>query len=281
MITLKNEKLTVKIKPHGAELSSIVDNETGNEYLWQGDPAIWNGQAPILFPIAGRLSSDSFTYNGQKYYLQKHGFARKSAFSVDSATENSACFSLSSGEETRRVYPFDFVLTANYALYDDTIKISNTVKNTGDREMYFSLGAHPAFKINIGDSVIFSEKETLTTCLFDEYGLVSGKKTLAEDQDCVVITEHIFDGDALFFPSLKSTSAKIVTTEGKSLLKMTFGSVPFVGLWAKPGAPFVCIEPWHGIGDDQNVSGKIEEKPFINRLPIGETFKFEYSIKIL
>ena len=281
MITLKNKKLTVVIKSFGAELSSIRDNETGREYIWQGDPSVWNGQAPILFPITGRLASDSFTYGGQKYYLQKHGFARKSAFSVVSADTESASFVLSSGEETHRVYPFDFALTVSFSLCDDTLKITNTVHNTGKDDMFFSLGAHPAFNIELGDTVQFSEYENFTTYLFDEYGLAAGEETLAAHQKSITITDHLFDKDALFFPNLNSTSAKIVTKDGGELLEMTFGNVPFLGLWAKPGAPFVCIEPWHGICDTQDVSGRIEEKPYINRLPAGEQFRFEYSIKIL
>ena len=281
MITLKNNKLTVIIKSYGAELSSIRDNETGREYIWQGNPSVWNGQAPILFPITGRLSSDSFTYGDQKYYLQKHGFARKSAFSVVSADTESAGFSLSSSEETRRVYPFDFILNLDFSIFDNTLLITNTVHNTGDNEMFFSLGAHPAFNIELGDTVQFSEYEDFTTYLFDEYGLASGKETLAVHQKTITITDHLFDKDALFFPKLHSTSAKFVTKNGEDLLEMAFGKVPFLGLWAKPGAPFVCIEPWHGICDTPDVSGKIEEKPHINRLPAGEKFQFEYSIKIL
>ena len=104
---------------------------------------------------------------------------------------------------------------------------------------------------------------------------------LAKRRKSIEITEHIFDGDALFFPNLASTSAKIVSKSGRELLKMDFGKVPFVGLWAKPGAPFVCIEPWHGICDSPDVSGKIEEKPYINRLAAGEEFRFEYSVTVL
>lgn len=281
MIILKNGQLTIKIKPYGAELAGISDNKTGREYLWQGEPSIWSGQSPILFPIVGRLCSDSFTYRDKKYYLPKHGFARKSQFEILMASDEKASFRLEASEETRRVYPFDFALTVEYALKDKTLAVSNTVKNLGNDEMYFSLGAHPAFNIEIGDFVKFSDYETFTTLLFNESGLMSGEKTLAKRRKSIEITEHIFDGDALFFPNLASTSAKIVSKSGRELLKMDFGKVPFVGLWAKPGAPFVCIEPWHGICDSPDVSGKIEEKPYINRLAAGEEFRFEYSVTVL
>ena len=281
MIILKSEQLTIKIKPYGAELSSIVDNKTGKEYIWQGDPSIWSGQSPILFPITGRLLSDSFLYHNKKYYLPKHGFARKSQFEILMASDAKAAFRLESGEETYRVYPFSFALTAEYALDNKTLHITNIVKNMGKEEMYFSLGAHPAFNIEIGDFVKFSEFEDFTTLLFDESGLACGEKILARHRKKIEITEHLFDDDALFFSEPSSTSAKIISKTGHEILKMEFGNVPFVGLWAKPGASFVCIEPWHGICDNPSVSGKIEEKPFIRRLDISEEFRFHYSITIL
>lgn len=281
MIILKNGQLTIKIKPYGAELAGISDNRTGREYLWQGEPSIWSGQSPILFPIVGRLCSDSFLYQDKKYYLPKHGFARKSQFEILMASDERASFRLEASEETRRVYPFDFALTVEYALKDKTLAVSSAVKNLGNDEMYFSLGAHPAFNIEIGDFVKFSDYESFTTLLFNESGLMSGEKALAKRRKNIEITEHIFDEDALFFPNLASTSAKIVSKSGRELLKMDFGKVPFVGLWAKPGAPFVCIEPWYGICDSPNVSGKIEEKPYINRLAANEEFRFEYSITVL
>ena len=280
MITLKNEHLTVGINPFGAELSSITD-AAGREYVWQGDPAYWSGRSPVLFPIVGRLRSDSYVYNDTKYYLQKHGFARKNAFAIISEDDDHAIFTLSASEETKRVYPFDFLLTADYRLDGKTLTVTNTVRNRGNEDMYFSFGAHPAFNIEIGDHVEFAEKEDFITYLFNDLGLADGTKLLAKDTNTITITDHIFDGDALFFENLKSTSATVVSEKDGALLKMTYGKAPFLGLWAKPGAPYVCIEPWHGICDNMNVSGKLEEKPQIIRLGAGEEFVFPYKIEIL
>lgn len=280
MIILKSEHLTVGVNPFGAELSSIVDN-TGREYVWQGNPSIWSGHSPILFPIAGRLLSDSYVYNDTKYYLQKHGFARKSAFAIYSEDDDHATFTLAATEDTKRVYPFDFLLTADYRLNGKTLTVTNTVDNIGTEDMYFSFGAHPAFNIEIGDRVEFSETEDFTTYLFNDLGLADGTKTIAENTNSITITDHIFDGDALFFENLKSTSATVVSEKDGALLKMTYGKAPFLGLWAKPGAPYVCIEPWHGFCDNPGVSGKLEEKPQIIKLGAGEKFVFSYTIEIL
>lgn len=280
MITLKNEVLTVEVNPFGAELSSMKDTHD-REYIWQGDPMIWSGHSPILFPITGRLLSDSYVYKDTQYYLQKHGFARKSPFAIVSESDTHATFSLASTEETKRVYPFDFLLTADYRLDGKKLAVTNTVHNRGKEDMYFSLGAHPAFNLEIGDCVEFSETETFKTYLFNESGLADGEKVFAENTNTITITDHIFDGDALFFENLKSTAATVVSQKDGALLKMTYGKAPFVGLWAKPGAPYVCIEPWHGICDNMNVSGKLEEKPQIIRLGAGEEFVFPYTIEIL
>ena len=281
MITIKNEMLTVSVNPFGAELSSIKNNESGREYMWQGDPTVWNGRSPILFPIVGRLKNDSFSYDDKIYALPKHGFARRNAFEVISAEADRAVFMLTDTDVTRRVYPFSFRLTAEYTLSGKTVTVTNTVHNSGAEIMYFSFGAHPAFNIHVGDSVKFSEKEMLHLCLLNDYGLVTGETVYAENTNEIVIDAHIFDKDALFFANPKNTSAKIVTKEGEEILEMSYGNVPFLGLWAKPNAPYICIEPWHGICDSDTVSGRIEEKPHILALVPEKDFVFRYTITIL
>ncbi len=281
MITIKNEFLSVSVNSMGAELASLKDNGTQKEYIWQGNPSVWSGQAPLLFPITGRLLNDTYTYNGNTHSLPKHGFARKSEFSLMRSKPNLAVFGLFDNEKTREAYPFRFYLGAEYRLEGRKLIVTNTIQNKDVSTMYFSFGAHPAFNIDIGDRVVFSEKEKLTTLLTNEYGYVVGEKTLDESSDTVVIDAHIFDDDALFFPAMKSTSAKIVSADGTEVLKMTYGKIPYLGLWAKPGAPYVCIEPWFGICDNENVSGKLEEKPAIIGLEPQREFVFTYEIEIL
>lgn len=281
MITIKNEFLTASLDTVGAELVSVTDNQTQKEYIWQGTPSIWNGHSPILFPIAGRLRDDSYIYNGETYSLPKHGFARRSGFSVMQKQADYTVLALSDNEKTRMVYPFSFFLSAEYRLNGRTLCVTNKVYNRGTDPMYFSFGAHPAFNLEVGGKVVFSEREPITTLLFDSYGLSVGKKNLNPKGDTVVIDEHIFDEDALFFPKMRSTSAKLVTKDGEDVLRMTYGKIPYLGLWAKPNAPYVCIEPWFGICDHYHVSGKIEEKPEIISLDPGKEFVFSYEIEFM
>ena len=281
MITIKNDFLTASVDTVGAELVSVKDNATQKEYIWQGTPSIWNGHSPILFPIAGRLREDTYFYNGKAYSLPKHGFARRSEFSVMKKQENSTVLALSDNEKTRLVYPFPFFLSAEYRLDGKKLCVTNKVYNRGAKTMYFSIGAHPAFNLELGGKVVFSEKEPLAPVMTDAYGLSAGRKTLHPKSDTVVIDEHIFDADALFFPKMQSTSAKLVTKDGEVVLRMTYGKVPYLGLWAKPAAPYVCIEPWYGFCDHYNVSGKIEEKPDIISLEPDQEFSFSYEIEFM
>ncbi len=279
MITIKNEFLTVSLDTVGAELVSAVDNKTQKEYIWQGTPSVWNGHSPILFPIAGRLRDDSYIYKYNTYSMPKHGFARRSEFSVMHKKPNYAVLALSDNEKTRVMYPFSFYLSAEYRLEGRKLRVINKIYNRGTDTMYFSFGAHPAFNLEVGGKVVFSEKESLTTLLTDDYGLVVGQKNLDPNGDTLVINEHIFDNDALFFPAMKSTSAKLVSKDGKDVIRMTYGNVPYLGIWAKPRAPYVCIEPWYGICDHYGVSGKIEEKPAIIPLEPTREFIFSYEIE--
>jgi len=281
MITIKNEFLTASFDTVGAELVSVVDQQTKKEYIWQGKPSVWKGHSPILFPIAGRLRDDSYIYNDQTYSLPKHGFARRSEFSVMRKQADQAVFALSDNEKTRLVYPFPFFLSAQYRLDGRKLCVTNKVINRGTDTMYFSFGSHPAFNLEVGGKVVFSEREPLRTVLTDSYGLCVGQKTLHPKSDTIEIDEHIFDGDALFFPKMRSTSATLVTKDGEEVLRMTYGKVPYLGLWAKPGAPYVCIEPWFGICDHYGVSGKIEEKPDIISLAPGKEFEFSYEIEFM
>jgi galactose mutarotase-like enzyme len=274
MITIKNEFLTVSVNSMGAELSSLKDNNTQKEYIWQGNPSVWNGQAPLLFPITGRLLNDTYVHDDKKYSLPKHGFARKSEFALMRSKQNLAVFGLFDNEKTKEVYPFRFYLGVEYRLDGKKLIVTHTVQNKDESIMYFSFGAHPAFNITLGDSVVFSEKEKLTTLLTNEYGYVVGEKTLSENSDTVVIDAHIFDNDALFLPAMKSTSAKIVNADGEEILQMTYGNVPYLGLWAKPGAPYVCVEPWHGIPDFDDGYRPFEDKRAIVAVESGKEFEF-------
>ena len=280
--TIENDFLTAQINDAGAELHSLVRKSDGFEYIWQGDPAVWYGQAPVLFPIIGRLLDDKYRYNGTEYAMQKHGFARKRTFEVVSCARNEAVFLLQSDDATRACYPFEFELYVKFELLGKTLRATHTVVNRTDGEMYFSVGGHPAFNCAIGDTLSFDKPETLSTQTIDEDSIRLAETTPVLENECdIVITKDLFLLDALILSGIRSSAVTLRHADNAHAVRFTFGDVPYLGIWAKPGAPYVCIEPWCGVNDDRRVRADLSEKDAIQRLPQGGIFDLVYSVEVL
>lgn len=269
MKTIENDMLSLKINEIGAELSSVVSKRTGREYIWQGDPDVWTGHAPVLFPICGALCEGTYYHKGEKYKLPKHGFARRMSFLLSKSTDTSAEFTLCANEDTKKVYPFDFELRISFKLCSNELETQYRIINKNNETMYFSIGAHPAFNVSIGGKVIFEKDENMSVLIADKNGLIDGKRNGNGSGNSVLLTNHTFDDDALIFDAPKSTCATVVNENGSPLIKMNFGKVPYILLWAKPNAPYVCIEPWHGIPDNVGDVTDISKKPEIISLKDG------------
>ncbi len=259
-------------------MQSIKSCETQREYLWQGDATVWGGRSPLLFPIVGRLVDDKLKTEEGEFVLPKHGFARKSTFAVISQTENSLVLLLTDNEETARIYPYKFELTVSYSLFENIVIVSFSVKNTDRKKIYFSIGAHPGFNCTMGDVLEFEENETVEIFLMNSDCYLFKKEMLLDDTNQLIIKSDTFKKDALMLEGLKSKSV-ILKTE-YSHIKVSFLGAPYLGIWAKPGARFVCIEPWFGINDWQNADYTFENKPGVVYLNVNETFDFSYSIEI-
>lgn len=276
---IENEFLTCKIDDMGAQLHSLISKENGKEYIWQGNPDIWYGQAPVLFPVIGQLINDKYFYNGVEYTMPKHGLARKLPFIVKECEGAKAVFSLESDENTLKSYPFEFEYLVTFELKDKSLVNTMTVVNKTKGEMYFSVGAHPGFNCNVGDVIEFEQSETLATERIDKENLIIPEKfPFMENEKSFVITKEIFEPDALILSDIKSEKLRI---KGENEIEFTFGKCPFLGIWAKPGAPYVCIEPWYGVNDGREVKKDISEKRGIERLGEGETFEFSWTAEII
>ena len=282
LYTIENDYLRAQIKDDGAELHSLYGKQQQYEYLWQGDPAVWYGQAPVLFPIIGRLLNDQYRYGGKTYVMQKHGFARKRTFSVVSCAHNEALFLLKSDDATREMYPFEFELYVRFELLGNSLRATHTVVNRDDKEIFFSLGGHPGFNCAIGARLEFDEPETLNTRSVDvnDALLLPERKPVLQNEKSITITEHIFDQDALILSGMRSRAVTLVSDAHPRRVRFTFGDVPNLGIWAKPGAPYVCIEPWCGLNDDHTPRNDISEKEAIIRLPAGDMFDLVYTAEI-
>lgn len=279
---LSNKQITAKIKHQGAELCSLLANDTQKEYIWEGNPEYWGKHSPVLFPIVGTLKNNSFQIDNTSYQLARHGFARDMNFELIDKTENSVTFSIQSSVETLKIYPFEFELQIIYALEGKKLNIAYNVINKNQSQLPFSIGAHPAFALN-GNfedyELQFEKDETLVYHLL-ENDLISKKTKTVEKQDNLVKLNYpLFENDALIFKSLQSESLNILKN-GIPLLKVDFQGFPHLGIWTKKDAPFLCIEPWYGYSDTDESTGNLFEKEGIQIIEANSNFNSNFSVAI-
>lgn len=290
MKTLSNDSLTIQVSPQGAELSSIVANATQKEYLWQADPAFWKRHSPVLFPIVGSLWNNEYHHNGITYHLSQHGFARDKEFELIKETDTELRFKLQESEDTLKLYPFPFYLEIGYRLAGNQIEIIWVVKNTGNEELYFQIGAHPAFYYPDYDEnsqkrgfFAFDRTAGLTYKLIQEKGCIGDTEypLPLDEEGLLPLDTHTFDKDALVIEDSQIKRVDLLNPDGSSYLTVYF-TAPVVGLWSPPAknAPFVCIEPWYGRCDRVNYSGEYKDRDWMQYLQPGETFNASYLVEI-
>lgn len=287
--SIQNEFLKIEILEKGAELCSIKSVSLNQEYLWQADPEIWGSHAPNLFPIIGCLKNDGFIHEGKEYPMPKHGFIRNNKdVKLHSKSEVSLCFLLKSNENTRKVYPFEFEFYITYTLEENQLFVKHDVVNKDSNEMLFCLGGHPAFSCPLHADekytdyyLEFEQKETANTWMIVDGGLIGQEgKLILNDNNRIELTADLFANDALIFKNLKSSFVELKSNKSNFSLKFDLSEFPYLGLWAKPNAPYVCIEPWIGIADCENTNREFSEKEIIQSLLPACTFSASYSIKI-
>ena len=280
--SIENSRYRLSARSTGAELAGFADisGPAEYEYIWQRCE-IWNGQSPLLFTVVGRLRDDIYRLNGVEYRMEKHGFARKLPFELESKSADSMTFLLKENAETLAKYPYPFELRVAFRLTGSGFVMEHRVKNTGDSTMYFSLGAHPAFRCKIGDRVVMDENETAGAYRLDENFLRAEKQLPVFDNSReIVVTEDLFINDALIFDGLKSRGATVQKADGRSV-HVDFGGAPCLGIWARPAAEYVCIEPWYGIDDSWNADHDFTRKHRILSLKAGNEFLVPVTVTAL
>ena len=287
---LENDKWKVAINHFGAELCSIVKKENGVEYVWNGDERFWKRSAPVLFPFVGSLKNKEFLYGDKAYPMGQHGFARDMEFSLVSNDGRQAWFSLSSDDTTYEKYPFAFTLEIGYVLTDNTIKVIWRVINEDEKQMYFSIGGHPAFMCPLDGEgrqtdyfIAFDSDKNLVYSKLSENGLVYKKDNILETNGGKMqITENLFDEDALVVEGGQAHRVSLCKPDGTPYLTVTFDA-PLFGLWspAKKNAPFICIEPWYGRCDSEEFTGTLEEREYGSSLAPHESFEAAFEIQVV
>lgn len=281
--------LKIQSKKSGAELTSIQYN--GKEMLFQGAKVLdsngniyWKRQAPILFPIVGQLKNSQTQIEDKKYEMSQHGFARDMDFEEISKTENEHHYILKYNEETLKKYPYKFELHIIYEIIGDTLTVTYKVKNIDDKTIYFGLGGHPAFNCNYNNGeyeIAFSEQEDEIEFLKLKNGLIDTEKAQNILQDNkIYLKEDTFDNDAVIMKNLKSNKVILQNHEtNQKILELDFTGFPYLALWSKKGAPFVCIEPWQNTADRIDSTQIYKDKENIIELKKDKDFECKYSIK--
>jgi galactose mutarotase-like enzyme len=266
-LTVASGALTAQINPLGAQLSRLRD-AAGRDLLWDGNPEFWNGRAPLLFPIVGSLAQGTYRIAGKPYALPRHGFARGKPFDVLDASPTQALLCLTADAETLAVYPFRFRLQVHFEIRDATLTMTVRVVNDGDVPMPASFGYHPAFRwplpgtsARAGHTIEFELPESAPIRRLDAAGLVTptlhpnpvrGRRLLLDDA--------LFRDDVVIFAPVSSQAVSYAGDAGPGIA-LRFPDTPYLGLWTKPGAPFICIEPWHGMSDPAGFAGDFRDKP--------------------
>lgn len=286
---LENDLLQLLVDTRGAEMKSLKNKHTGQEYLWSGDAAYWGRTAPVLFPLVGNYRDKTSLYGGKTYRMGQHGFARDLEFSLLSQSERELWFALEENKTTLLSYPFRFRLVLGYRLTERGVTAIWRVENTNEQPMYFSIGGHPAFNCPLlpGEDqtdcfLVFDTQKPLVSQILNARGEVSGREKVLETTDGRLrIPATLFDEDALILEGNQTRQIALAGKDGQVYLTVSFDA-PLVGIWspAKKGAPFVCIEPWYGRSDRADFSQKLEEREYSNRLEAGGEFEKSYHIAI-
>jgi galactose mutarotase-like enzyme len=288
MFTIENQQIKAVINAKGAELSQLYHKGHDLDYLWNGDPAFWGKHSPVLFPIVGTLKNNEYIFNGKSYQLPRHGFARDKQFAIEEQTTDTITFLLTDDEDTKKVYPFTFEFRIRYTLHESSLAVAYEVKNSGKEEMYFSLGAHPAFAVPLVKGTAytdyylqFNQAENAPRWPISKDGLIeSAPLPLLQQTNRLELSKDLFQKDALVFKGLASTIVSLRCDKTEHGFTFDFPGFPFLGIWAAKNADFVCIEPWCGIADSVDASQQLADKEGINKLVSCETFARTWTVTL-
>lgn len=280
-ITIYNHQIKATINTLGAELIQL--EKENHNYIWTIDETYWNKTSPILFPIVGRLKNDTYTIEGKTYELPRHGFARNFEFELENQTENTVVLLFTENQETLKHYPFQFELRLKYELIENSLKINYSILNKSQETMPFSIGAHPAFAIDglFSDYTLdFNQSENFISYELEKEQFNNSSKKIPSENGKINLDYALFEKDALVFKHLKSDKFTLLK-KNQPYISVKFKDFPYLGIWTKPNAPFLCIEPWCGLADNINHNGNIYEKEGIQILDKNANFQIEINITLL
>ena len=280
------------VDSHGGELISFRDPD-GKEYIWDGNPEYWSGRNPLLFPFVGTLKNGTVRFDGVAYEMSRHGFARSMEYAMVEQTEDRIVMELRDNEETLAKYPYHFQLQVIQQLVEGGFVTTLSVKNTGEKEMPFCIGAHTAFCCPMeegeifGDyEIVFDQKETAPMLVLTPQGEIAAgmSEPWMDNQDRFTLDHEVFARvDTIILEQLKSTGVNLQSRKSGCGVRMEFEDFPMLAFWTNGAkkAPYICIEPWYGCAAIDNESGDFEDKPHCIILQPGEVKELSYRVGIL
>ncbi len=285
-VTITNNDLTATIKLKGAELCSLKTNSNNEEYIWQADPEIWGSSAPVLFPITGVLKNGQTRIDNKEFSIPKHGICRTRHFDVMEQSTDSATLRLRSSTDTKIYYPSEFELLIKFTLRGKSLQVHYTVLNKDTTVMIASIGSHPAFALPTGNPedyrLAFDDVRALMCASVTPDGLIDSLETerFLNPNNELPLDRHLFDRDALVMLNQSLTSVSLIEADRSKRLTMHWKTSPHLGIWSKPGAAFVCIEPWQSYADTPDSNGILADKPGMTEVPINGSLVDSYTIEI-
>ena len=287
---LENNNIKISASTFGGELNNLITKKDNIEFLWNGNEKYWKYHSPILFPIVGKVFNNKYRVENMEYELPQHGLARTREFKMIEKDDNHIVFELLWSEDTLKIYPYKFSLRLSYELLENGVKVGYKVKNLDDKEIYFSIGGHPAFMCPLLSEekfedyyFEFNQKENVGTMELDtDKGYLTGNTNeFFNNSNIINLNLELFKYDALVFSNLKSSLITLKSNKNNKELTMDFTGFPYLALWTKPtGAPFICIEPWYGHTDYKDFNGELKDKEGIEKLSIDGEFNAEYKLFI-
>lgn len=285
---LENDRLLIEVDERGSELVRVYDKKNKREVLWDGNPAVWPKHSPLLFPMVGQSYNNIYRYEGKEYEMPSHGFAWTSEFTF-MKDEGEIQAVLASSEESLARYPFPFRLTVTHTLSENRILVSWKVENTGEKAMLYNIGAHPAFLAPEGKKpsdlyLCFPGKEALQYFRIQAGGsncaLPEEVIWMPLEDGCIKITDDFWDNGVYIFEKQGIEELSLLHEDKTPYVTVHCKDFPQVGIWTKPSAPFVCLEPWHGRCDNHGYEGELKNKSGILTLGAKESAEYSYVIEI-
>lgn len=290
MITIKNENYIVTINENGATLDSI--KYKGKEYLWQGDKLSWEGKDVAIFPFVARLKDGYYTHEDKVYELKTHGIIRYSTLNVESISENKAVLSLAYSEKTLKCYPYKFKFSATFSLEKDMLEVEYMVENLDNKPIFFGLGGHPAFNIPFsrteeGDDIsqnklVFNKTYDIDTYTLDEKGcFITGKDHFATT-NTIELSKELFKEYKTLMLKSEGLNELVLQTKDQEKIEFKYSGADILAIWSSEVyGGYVCLEPWTSTPDNLSPQREIENKDTLVKLSQNNSYKLNYSIKIL